>query len=353
MKYFIDTEFLEPDMEQMEAPIVTPPVLLISIGIVSEDGREYYAQDDFMSDIDLSEFPSWHQENVMPYLLKDAWRPRATIRSEVEAFINAGEGTPEFIFWCGCYDYVILCQLFGGMLKLPAGWPHSIIDLQETLNKHKITDDMLPQQPEMSHNALSDARYIKLLWEWPTVTGAAPRHWLSDEVVRDRMFYDVWLSDQKPLILRNDPGPKHTGGSIPPGQWAIVEDPGPKSEMAYGGEAGATILPSKIGGQREGKTHVHVHLDSEEITPEDWKLLGGYVGHQLYWGDPVLHPEYVPAAKDLAAIADEPLPLPDGMTEEEAQQVFLPPVTDAQELQTFTPQEPRPAVEQAERETKE
>jgi hypothetical protein len=48
MKYFIDTEFLEGTQKE-SFPISlfrkqTPPTIdLISIGIVAEDGREYYA----------------------------------------------------------------------------------------------------------------------------------------------------------------------------------------------------------------------------------------------------------------------------------------------------------------------
>ena len=48
MKYFLDTEFLEGPQHQylfgLKTPIISPNTIdLISIGIVAEDGREYYA----------------------------------------------------------------------------------------------------------------------------------------------------------------------------------------------------------------------------------------------------------------------------------------------------------------------
>jgi len=94
MKYFIDTEFLEgPQKEKFPISLFrknTPPTIdLISIGIVAEDGREYYAiSKDFNLDeawnrYDLEEqsgdmrniFPEgrkiyWLRENV----LKPIWR---------------------------------------------------------------------------------------------------------------------------------------------------------------------------------------------------------------------------------------------------------------------------------------
>ena len=270
MKYFIDTEFVEPT----EA-LISPPILLISLAIVGEDGREYYAQDDYMRSLSFSEYP-WLQEHVIPYLTENAWKDRATIRREVEAFINAGDGAPEFIFWCGCYDYVILCQLFGGMLNLPAGWPHSIIDIQEVLNKHKITDDMLPPQTDQAHNALADARHLKLLWEWLSTNTSSLKllwEWLFPSAVRwqvpgidpGRLLHGAWLPDVKPLILVDGKPLKgvsnltmHTEGTPPPennrdfvGTW-------------HGGE----LIPK--GDPR---------LDEKGDPIEE--LIGGYVGHDV------------------------------------------------------------------------
>ena len=57
MKYFYDTEFVEDGIT----------IDLVSIGIVAEDGREYYA---VSSEFDLNKFMArdWMMENVFPSL---------------------------------------------------------------------------------------------------------------------------------------------------------------------------------------------------------------------------------------------------------------------------------------------
>lgn len=58
MKYFYDTEFLDNGTT----------VDLISIGIVAEDGREYYAVNLDMPTVKIRD-SEWLMENVMPQLL--------------------------------------------------------------------------------------------------------------------------------------------------------------------------------------------------------------------------------------------------------------------------------------------
>lgn len=200
MRYFIDSEFID-DGETID---------LISIGIVADDGREYYAQS---SQFNVHGANAWIWQNVFPHLsvcpytakpltilqvdvqdhsrigkctsqfhLGDLgdyvtrqietgryqecpWRTREQIRDEIKAFCDPAQyGTPEFIGWCSSYDHVALCQLFGTMMDIPAGWPHYIKDLQQVLDKCSWTDDMLPQQEEGLHNALADACHLKKLW---------------------------------------------------------------------------------------------------------------------------------------------------------------------------------------------
>ena len=55
MKYWIDTEFIERPHT----------VDLISIGLVAEDGREFYAES---SEVDWSKADRWTLENVRPQL---------------------------------------------------------------------------------------------------------------------------------------------------------------------------------------------------------------------------------------------------------------------------------------------
>jgi len=72
VRYFYDTEFIE-DGKTIE---------LVSIGIVGENGSEYYA---VSTDFDPSKANSWVKENVLaklPSPQDSAWKPARTIRTE-------------------------------------------------------------------------------------------------------------------------------------------------------------------------------------------------------------------------------------------------------------------------------
>lgn len=189
MKNYLDCEFID-DGEKVH---------LISMGLVAEDDREYYAQS---VEFDPNKASPWVKENVYTHLeicslttnlyqidsIEDKlrkhingqcnppkhyrrsdcpWRTREQIRSEVQVFLDPAQyGQPELHGWCSGYDFVALCQLFGTMMDLPKEYPHYIKDLQQVLDEHGITDDQLPQQELGLHNALSDARWIRHLWQW-------------------------------------------------------------------------------------------------------------------------------------------------------------------------------------------
>ena len=113
MRYFYDTEFIE-DGRTIE---------LISIGVVAEDGREYYA---VSTEFDPERAGSWVRANVLPKLPPPAsqlWRSRKQIRQDLEEFfgIRAGTEPIELWAWVGAYDHVALCQLWGPMPALPTG----------------------------------------------------------------------------------------------------------------------------------------------------------------------------------------------------------------------------------------
>jgi hypothetical protein len=160
-KYFYDTEFIE-DGKTID---------LISIGIVCEDGREYYAVN--------AEMPfrrilanRWLMDNVVPALplppggqadyatgwlfdiAHPAVKPKSQIAREVRIFLT---GEPELWAWYGAYDHVALAQLWGPMMDLPDGVPMWTNDIrQEVL---RLGNPRVPEQPSGQHNALEDARY--------------------------------------------------------------------------------------------------------------------------------------------------------------------------------------------------
>ena len=160
MRYFIDTEFIEYPCT----------IDLISIGIVCEDGREFYA---ISKEFDPKKASEWVKENVLSSLpgmyvnlsnpsqeqkLKQEsllWKSRAQIKNGILKFI--GDDIPEFWGYYADYDWVVFCWLFGSMIDLPKGWPMYCLDLKQ------LCDDMgnpkLPEQGEGEHDALEDAKW--------------------------------------------------------------------------------------------------------------------------------------------------------------------------------------------------
>jgi len=247
MKYFIDTEFIEGTQKSLFGH-TKPTIDLISIGIVADDGREYYA---ISKDFNLKE--AWNryelnhgngdQRNKPPIrvywlrenVLKPIWAEHAIIGTEftkedignlvtmsykglkevikkwgksnkqiaeeVQRFIrynnhrncNTGiiEGdidkTPlEFYGYYSDYDWIVFCWLFGRMVDLPKGFPMYCHDLKQIFDDkiyQHIVDNKIsitywkelskglknaPNYPKQKneHNALSDARWNKKLFEF-------------------------------------------------------------------------------------------------------------------------------------------------------------------------------------------
>ncbi len=176
MNIFYDTEFLENGKT----------IDLISIGMVADTGREYYAVN---SDIDANDSRlhqrisehSWLMDNVVPYLplTRDAprrfegkwlWsldrssilvKPHWVIANEVRNFLQSFDNVKLWADY-GAYDHVVLCQLFGRMIQLPDSipmWTHDLRMLMES--KGMTNDDIPPFLNGTEHNALDDARELR------------------------------------------------------------------------------------------------------------------------------------------------------------------------------------------------
>ena len=91
-----------------------------------------------------------------------------------------------------------------------------------------------------------------------------------------------------------------TGGVVEPGKWAVAGDPGPNSELIYGGTAGATVFShgqsqamlgsgggSVGGGSGRGDTHVHIHLDSQEIAQYSAEAAADIIVKKVFGHGPV------------------------------------------------------------------
>lgn len=183
--YCYDTEFLE-DGKTID---------LISIGIVCEDGREYYA---INSDADWDRIRrnDWLMDNVVRHLPTHStgevkkrqgfgatgwsWggidmrsplvKPKWVIANEVREFIVGDlaardesvseEELPVLWAYYGAYDHVALCQLWGRMIKHPRFMPMYSHDLMQEMRRLGVSNTAVPK-PNTAHDALADAR-----WNW-------------------------------------------------------------------------------------------------------------------------------------------------------------------------------------------
>lgn len=215
MKYFLDTEFIEDGRT----------IDLISIGIVAEDGREYYA---INSEFNSSKASDWVKENVLaklppknpifhntsPRLYEEskAWKELRFIKWELlEFFVEPDYGNctnmtadflqeykfedlsnkPELWGYYSAYDFVVLSQtlssvknptsiwqkllMFLGLAKIhsshnpmvdnyPGFLPYYCRDIKQECDR--LGNPELPKQTEGEHNALADARWNKQAWEF-------------------------------------------------------------------------------------------------------------------------------------------------------------------------------------------
>ena len=206
-KFFLDTEFKE-DGKTID---------LISIAIVSDDGREYYA---ISKEFNLLKAwrDKWIRENVlrpifdqfyanarslpmaipkfgfwsMRSVIKSVGQSREEIKLGVAKFVyglNLGieyypellarvgslyqdlsdldhpVPLPQFYAYYADYDWVVLCQLFGSMMDLPPRFPMYCIDLKQQADIMGV--DLSKEVPqENEHISLDDARWVKKGYEY-------------------------------------------------------------------------------------------------------------------------------------------------------------------------------------------
>jgi len=157
-QWFLDTEFDE-DGKTIE---------LISIGLCSNEGHEYYAVSREFDPLHCNEWVRRNVLNQLPPTGDPLWKSRAVIRDEISALVRSGRGTPIFFADYASYDWVVLCQLFGKMIDLPPDWPMFCRDLRQLIESYdRLCEADLPEQPESTeHHALEDAKCLRsrVLW---------------------------------------------------------------------------------------------------------------------------------------------------------------------------------------------
>lgn len=174
-KVFFDTEFTGLHQN----------TTLISIGLVAEDGSEFYAE---FTDHDKGQIDGWLQDNVIDNLLilrngSYAWK--IALHKNVETPLGFA-GTKEYVadklaewlskferveMWSDClsYDWVLFNQLWGHAFNIPKNVYYIPFDIC-TLMKIKGVDPDISREEYAGmtgakHNALHDARVIKACYE--------------------------------------------------------------------------------------------------------------------------------------------------------------------------------------------
>lgn len=167
-RYFYDWEF----QEQQDPETGLTTIFPISLGMVSDDGRELYLVNNsyfFWEQQGLVKTSDWVRENVLNYIT-DADRVKHGYNFKrfgmfIKNFISQGGKIKNrsyvelWAYFCA-YDHVSLAQCFGSMIQLPDCIPMFTHDLKQLVGGKRIGF-----VPEDEHHALSDARWNKKVWE--------------------------------------------------------------------------------------------------------------------------------------------------------------------------------------------
>lgn len=183
MNLYFDTEFTG----------LRKDTTLVSIGIVAENGKKFYAE---FSDYDESQCDDWIKENVLKHTIlggNDILAKRLGEDSETTVVLGSkadiqyelGEWLKQFddvqfVSDVCHYDMVLLIDIFGGAFDLPNKVSAVCHDINQDIAKHygisereafeKSREDIVSELcggfiAGDKHNALYDAEVIKAIYE--------------------------------------------------------------------------------------------------------------------------------------------------------------------------------------------
>jgi hypothetical protein len=193
MKYFLDTEFIEGFTSRFIGDKERHFIELISIGIVDETGRSFYAISNEFKEHDAND---WVKENVIAKLpskkeFPNLYKSEEEIKEELLYFFCCAENTiekkwyapseTEIYAYYADYDWVVFCSLFGTMMDLPQNFPMFCMDLKQMMEERKLSTEWKQRicpDPEGEHDALVDANWNKKLYS---------------EIIKAQSYYDNTL----------------------------------------------------------------------------------------------------------------------------------------------------------------
>lgn len=185
MKVFFDTEFTG----------LHKNTTLISIGLIAEDGRTFYAE---FNDYDKSQIDEWIENNVMKNLImspplkgeqeyysKSRFNPEIPLTQEftLQTRGNKHEIADELYLWlqqfenveiwsdCLSYDWVLFNDIWGHAFNIPSNVYYIPFDICTLFKVKGVNPDISREEfaglkgGEQKHNALWDAKVIKACYE--------------------------------------------------------------------------------------------------------------------------------------------------------------------------------------------
>ena len=167
MRVFFDTEFTG----------LHKNTTLMSIGLVDEDGRSFYAE---MNDYDKSQVDNWIKLNVLKNFTNSESMNKENLKMEL---LDWFEPYDKVEIWSDClaYDWVLFNDIFGGAFDLPSKIYYIPFDICTLMKLRGVDPDVNREAyagiDGSKHNALHDAKVIKACYEKLSAgEGATPSH---------------------------------------------------------------------------------------------------------------------------------------------------------------------------------
>lgn len=159
MKVFFDTEFTGLHQN----------TTLISVGLVDENGREFYAE---LIDYDQTQVDDWLQDNVIANLNGKNRSTTEQLRYDLAKWLSAYDKVE---MWSDClsYDWVLFGNIWGHAFDIPKNIYYIPFDIctmmklkgvDPDINREEYAFNAVPETAQ-KHNALWDAQVIRACYE--------------------------------------------------------------------------------------------------------------------------------------------------------------------------------------------
>ena len=159
MKVFFDTEFTG----------LHANTTLMSIGLVDEDGRTFYAE---LNDYDKSQVDEWLENNVVANFTGDNTMNMQQLKLELTEWLAVYDSVE---VWSDClaYDWVLFNSIFGTAFDIPKNVYYIPFDIctmmklkgvDPDINREEYAFDAVPETAQ-KHNALWDAQVIRACYK--------------------------------------------------------------------------------------------------------------------------------------------------------------------------------------------